>query len=291
MNTRRLVLSINDDSTVTIRCDADAFFAHADEIRRLLMGEEENNSRELALPDLALPKTPRTFNEAWSELALSSSESTRRYGPNLSRKGALILAAGHYLTRERGLSGFTCAELQAAVATLPEPEHVQGSQLVYLCRREWLERVRRGVYRLSSRAAERVESLRSVSARPPASARSEPALPSILGLSRFLRAVPTAHKWRRTLLVAYFLQEHCGIEEFDHRLIAACFNRLRGSKAPGSLPSLVSQQLFRRRGLLERGSKRGLYRLTDAAREDLRREPRIAQADLGHRDERVARTG
>jgi hypothetical protein len=282
--TRPLALSINDDGTVTLRCDANAFFAHANQIRQLLTAESEVEPSDGGA---------RPFTDFWGEVFRRGVAPQRRspWGRDLSEKGAVALAAGYYLTRERGLMAFTCADLQAALATLPTPRQAPGSQLVYLCRRGWLERVRRGAYRLSQRAIERVESVRKLRARPAVAVRSEPALPSIIGLSRFLREVPSSRKWRRTLVVAYFLQEHCGIEAFDHRLLAACFKRARGADAPGSLASLISQQLFKRRGLLERAPKRGSYRLTSAAREDLRREPRIAKADTLHRGGSVSKTG
>ncbi|MGE0709613.1 MAG: type IV toxin-antitoxin system AbiEi family antitoxin domain-containing protein [Planctomycetota bacterium] len=320
----RLVLSINDDGTVTIRCDANAFFAHAHEIRRLLAAAPGDaaldpttaGARDPELgPDLdpthlsgadlhpeslvaaaaptARPRKahePRPFGELWAELAPH-----KRWGRDLSPKGALALAAGYYLTRERGFTAFTCADLLPILASLPAPQAVQGSQLVYLCRRGWLERVRRGAYRLSQRAVDRVESVREVSALPPAATpKVEPPLPNLIGLSRFLKAVPSARKWRRTLLVAYFLQEHCGVPEFDHHLLAACFKRLRGVETPGSLASLLSQHLHKRQGLLERGTKRGMYRLTETAREELRREARVAKADALHRSRGVtwvAKTG
>ena len=34
-----------------------------------------------------------------------------------------------------------------------------------------------------------------------------------------MREVPANRKWRRVLLLAYFLREHCDVEEFDQRLI------------------------------------------------------------------------
>ncbi|HBP22024.1 MAG TPA: hypothetical protein DEA08_30100 [Planctomycetes bacterium] len=281
--TARLILTINDDSTVTLRCDAESFFANAEEIRRLLIGEEEE--------DESASGEPRSFEEFLAELDPRSKRS--RWGRDLSAKGALVLVAGDYLTRERGSVAFTCGDLSTLLAGLPSPAPVQGSQLVYLCRRGWLERVRRGAYRLSPRAVERIESVRKLRQRPAARPKSVPALPSIIGLSRFLRAVPTNKKWRQTLLVAYFLQEHCGTAEFDCHLLSACFKRLRGVPVPGSLSSTISQQLYKRRGLLERGSRRGSYRLKSEALEDLRREPLIAKADALHRGSAspVAKTG
>jgi hypothetical protein len=89
------------------------------------------------------------------------------------------------------------------------------------------------------------------------------------------------------LLVAYFLSVHCGVEEFDQRLVAACFRRLRGQEPPGSLPALISQVLTKRRGWLERGTGRGRYRISAAGVAELKKDPRVAEAD----QKPMARTG
>jgi len=272
-----LAFSLNDDGTITLRCNADAFFAHANTIRQLLTGADEEE-----------PTGDTPFTSFWGEVF---PERRARRSSDLSGPNAELLAVGYYLTRERGFEAFTRGDLQALLGTLEPPRDVATGTLIHMARRGWLERVRRGAYRLTRRAFDRIESLRQLEARPAAQARAEPALPSIIGLSRFLREVPANRKWRKVLLVAYFLSEHCNIEEFDARLLSACFKRVRGTDVPGSLPSLISQTLYKRHGVLERGSKRGRYALKQAAIDELRREPRIAQANAAHRAKTVAKTG
>ncbi len=292
----RLAFSLNDDGTVTLRCDADAFFAHANQIRRLLTGaegEEDEVRSEARAPERALePREPGDRGDLqafWAGTFPASGPAGRR---DLSPAATAVLAAGFYLMRERGFDAFSRADLDEVLGALEPARAVSSGTLVHLAKRGWLERARRGVYRLTRRAVDRVDSLRRLEAAQPADApRVEPPLPSIFGVSRFLREVPTARKWRRALLVAYFLHEHCGIAEFDRRLLEACFKRARGVDAPGSLGALLSQVLTKQRRLLERGSRRGSYRLTAAALEELRRNPRIAQADAVHRSRAVAKTG
>ncbi len=282
----RLAFSLNDDGTVTLRCDADAFFSHANEIRRLLAGSADEGEEEEAVQvDRA------RLGTFWSS---TFSASGRRAGSrDLSLKGTEVLAAGFYLTRERGFEAFSRRDLQGVLGALEPARAVSSGTLIHLTKRGWLERVRRGVYRLTRRAQDRIESLQRLEAAQPAPARVEPALPSIIGLSRFLREVQATRKWRRVLLVAYFLHEHCGIAEFDRRLLEACFKRVRGVDPPGSLGALLSQVLFKQRRLLERGTRRGSYRLAPTAAEDLQRNPRVAQADALHRSRQqtVAKTG
>lgn len=297
----RLAFSLNDDGTVTLRCDADAFFAHANQIRRLLTGTEgeddearaERGSAESRAlePQATSGEHDRGDLQAfWAATFPASGPAGRR---DLSPAATEVLAAGFYLMRERGFDAFSRADLDEVLGALDPARVVSSGTLVHLAKRGWLERARRGVYRLTRRAIDRVESLRRLEAAQPADPpRVEPPpLPSIFGVSRFLREVPTARKWRRALLVAYFLHEHCGIAEFDRRLLEACFKRVRGVDLPGSLGALLSQVLTRQRRLLERGSRRGSYRLTASALEELRRNPRIAQADAIQRSIAVAKTG
>lgn len=323
----RLAISVNDDGTVSIRCDADAFFANADEIRRLLTGAEAG-----AAPT-PRPRTQRAARPARAELpaveapqALAPAPSGEddaeafrafwraidpsvRASRDLSKKNTAVLAAAFYLTRERGFQTVTREDLARRVGALAldpaaaDPEassaarrvSLTNATLVHLVRRGWLERVRRGAYRPTRRALDRVASLRALEAHEPVRLHRPPTdLPRLTGLSRFLREVPTTRKWRRVLLVAYFLHEHGATPEFDARLIAACFQRARGVDAPGSLPALISQVLFKRQGLLEKAGPRGTYRLTPRALEDLRRSARVAQADAVQRAGKVrtvAKTG
>lgn len=269
--TRRLALSVNHDGTVTLRCDADAFFAHADEIRRLLSGA--GGPKAAALDEASEAEQARAF------FAALLPPGGRRPGRDLSAHGTAALAAGYYLTRVRGAQAFTRADVERVLA--PSGAAVAGTTLTHLCRRGWLVRARRGAYTLSGRATERVEGLRKQARRPPrvAARPAAPAAPRTPGLSRFLREVPASRKWRRVLLVAYFLREHCGVAEFDQGLLRAAFRRARGVDAPGSLGGLISQVLCRRHGLLERGAARGTYRLTERALVELRANPRVAHAD------------
>jgi len=318
----RLVFSLNDDGTVTLRCDADRFFANANEIRRLLSGGEDVEDEASEPPGAAVAGSPvaaaapETDDAApaeapdgdtergdaldldelapfWSRVFPEAGEPRSR---DLTRASAEVLAAGYYLTQERGFEAFTRADVARVFAALPdaaeERRTVKSGTLGHLAKKGWLERVRRGCYQLGRRGVDRIASLAEIAPRPlPKGSRPAAALPSLNGLSRFLREVPANRKWRRVLLVAYFLQEHCGIEEFDQRLIAACFQRLRGVDAPGSLPSLISQVLYKRRGLLERGSRRGVYQLSPLVLEELRHDPRVADANAFHRAQQMRRTG
>jgi hypothetical protein len=282
----RLAFSLNDDGTVTLRCDADAFFAHANTIRRLLTGAtpDEEQAEAGALE-------PSEIEALWQRL-FPVGVPTR--GEDISRRGLGILAAGYYLTQERGFQAFTRSDVQQVLdARGGEPQQIKAGTLVHLAKRGWLERVRRGAYRLARRAVDRLETLQRRDQQPSALPPPRARLPRLSGLSRFLREVPTSRKWRRVLLVIYFLQEHCGVEELDHHMVAAVFQRLRGVDAPGSLSALMSQTLARRHGLLEKAGGRGNYRLTPRAMEDLRKSPRIAKADAIQRGrlDSVAATG
>jgi hypothetical protein len=276
---------LNDDGTVTFRCDATAFFAHADVIRRLLTGDDE----EAPAPAPARDAEHGGVTKLWSRVFSESHGSSR----DLSRHNTEILAAGYYLTKLRGFEAFTRQQLADVYQALPSAARPQRPtktpHLVHLARKGWLERVRRGSYRLSQRGQDRIESLRQLGPRPLPRPKPATQLPTLTGLSRFMREVPANRKWRRVLLVAYFLHEHCGVEEFDQRLIAACFQRLRGHDVPGSLPALISQVLHKRHGLVERGSRRGNYRLTSQALDELRRNPRVAEANATHRAARPDR--
>lgn len=263
----RLALSLNDDGTVTLRCDADAFFAHADEIRRLLSGGEDPGDDD--------PAQVTTF---WAGVFPGGAPRGSR---DLSADGTAALAAGYYLTRLRGLEAFTRSDLARVLAAAGRPDDLPA--LPHLARRGWLERARRGAYGLTRKAIARVESLRNLARRPARTAAAQPPAPRTSGLSRFLREVPAVRKWRRVLLVAYFLREHCGVAELDQDLLRAAFRRARGVEAPGSLGGLMSQVLCKRHGLLERGARRGSYRLTAKALEDLANDPRVARADAVHR--------
>jgi hypothetical protein len=308
----RLAFTLNGDGTVTLRCDADAFFSHADEIRQLLTGRTETEDDLAPLtPHPARkpghsPRPEEEFVPFWREVLPPESTLPSR---DLSLSGTELLVAGYFLTQMRGFEVFTRADLNRLFEALPTDDssaatpadaaqaathRASTGSLIHLHRRGWLERVRRGAYRLSRRALDRVSSLQELRRQPPAQGKAPlPSVPNITGLSRFLREVPANRKWRRVLLVAYFLLEHCGIEEVDHRLLAACFQRLRGMDVPGSLPALISQVLYKRHGLLERGTRRGMYRIAPLALEQLRRNPRIADADVIHRTQQrpMARTG
>jgi hypothetical protein len=277
-------LSVNGDGTVTLRCDADAFFAHADEIRRLLAGTgRARRRRASAHRRAATCAGPSDEDEqalARAFLAPVLSPPRRATHRDLSAHGAAALAAGYFLTRVRGQEAFTREDVARVLAAAGVA--VAATTLTHLCRRGWLVRARRGAYALSVRALERVEDLRRTGHRPrPAAAR--PPAPRTPGLSRFLREVPASRKWRRVLLVAYFLREHCGVAEFDQALLRAAFRRARGVDAPGALGGLISQILCRRHGLVERGAARGSYRLTERALADLRANPRVAHADAVQR--------
>ena len=276
----RLAFSLNDDGTVTLRCDADAFFAHANKIRGLLAGRGAEPAAE----------DDERLAEFWSTVVPAE---RRKRSRDLSVRGGEVLAACFYLTRERGFDAVTRGDLERVLERAGAERGLGRGTLGHLGRRGWLDRVGRGVYRLSQRGIDRVESWRRLAARPTPAPRNEPVLPSIIGLSRFLREVAAARQWRRVLLVAYFLREHCGTEEFDRRLLEACFKRIRGVDAPGSLAAILSQELCKRRKLVERGSRRGTFRLTAAAVEELARTPRVAQADALHRAHQavVAKTG
>ncbi|MCO5171396.1 MAG: hypothetical protein M9894_34265 [Planctomycetes bacterium] len=275
----RLALSLNDDGTVTLRCDADAFFAHADEIRRLLSGGGAPAGGEERDED------PAQVAAFWSAVFPGGATRGSR---DLSAAGTAALVAGYYLTRVRGLEAFTHADLSRVLGAAGRPERPPA--LPHLARRGWLERARRGAYALSRRAVGRVESLRDLARRPGRPTAAQPPAPRTSGLSRFLREVPAVRKWRRVLLVAYFLREHCGVAELDQDLLRAAFRRARGVEAPGSLGGLMSQVLCKRHGLLERGTRRGSYRLTARALEELGKDPRVARADALHRAQ-AAREG
>lgn len=279
----RLALSLNDDGTITLRCDADAFFAHADEIRRLLAGAAGAPGVTPggdAVSDLE-PEQVRAF---WDAVLPAGAPPASR---DLHAAGAAALVAGYYLTRLRGFEAFTRGHVDSILAAVPGAglRPASAAALTHLARRGWLERTRRGAYALTRRGVDRVESLRAL-ARRPARTKPEPraaTLPRTAGLSRFLREVPAARKWRQVLLVAYFLHEHCGVQEFDHDVLRAAFRRARGIEAPGALAGVISQVLCKRHGLLERGARRGTYRLTARALEDLREQPRVARADAQQR--------
>lgn len=266
---QRLALSLNDDGTITLRCDADAFFAHADEIRRLL----SSSASPATAPgkDVAGDEDPEQLRPFWA--AVLPDDAPRR-SRDLSGPGTTILVAGYYLTRLRGFEAFTRADVERVLAATPDRRPVPAAALTHLARR----------------GLDRVESLRALARRPDrAPARSSaPALPRTSGLSRFLREVPASRKWRRVLLVAYFLHEHCGVEEFDQDVLRAAFRRARGVDAPGALGGLISQVLCKRHGLVERGSRRGSYRLTTRALDELRAQPRVARADALHRAQPAA---
>lgn len=287
------MFSLNDDGTVTFRCDAGAFFRNADAIRRLLIGDDDvaaSTAASTAAPASAPAPAPAESDERfltlWRRVA---SERSR----DLSAHNTGLLAAGYYLTRMRGFEAFTRQDVNDVFASLPDTDRPERAaktpHLVHLARNGWLERVRRGAYRLSQRGRDRIASLNHLAPRPLPRRRAATRLPDLTGLSRFMREVPANRKWRRVLLLAYFLREHCDVEEFDQRLIGACFQRLRGHDVPGSLPALISQVLHKRHGLVERGSRRGRYRLTAAAVDDLRRNPRVAEANAAHRAKRPDR--
>lgn len=279
----RLALSLNDDGTITLRCDADAFFAHADEIRRLLAAPAPSATGRP--PDADDAEQVRAF---WASALPDGARGSR----DLSAAGAAILVAGYYLTRLRGFEAFTRADVERVLAAAGHPGPVAAAALTHLARRGWLERSRRGAYVLARRGLDRVDSLRALARRPARPRAVAPAPPPrTSGLSRFLREVPATRKWRQVLLVAYFLRVHGGVEEFDQEVLRAAFRRARGVDAPGALGGLISQVLCKRHGLVERGSRRGSYRLTDAALEDLRAHPRVQRADalLRAQAEREAR--
>jgi hypothetical protein len=305
----RLVFSLNADGTVTLRCEAAAFFAHADELRRLLdapdaisavpSGASDDpalgppGSREPALEPALPPEAERAELQAlWGRLFPADGRPRR----DLSRRSEEVLAAAWYITCKRGFPACGAADVERVLALLaPGGPTRAGGALVHLARSGWVERVRRGRYALARRAQDRVEGLLREPARgarrPRRRVAADPVpLPDLSGLSRFLRDVPTSRKWRRVLLVAYFLRTHCRVEEFDQRLIAACFRRLRGQPAPGSLAALISQVLHKRHGLLERGTGRGRYRLSSRALEELRGDSRVAEADAS-RGAPMSRTG
>lgn len=272
----RLALSLNDDGTITLRCDADAFFAHADEIRRLLSSPGATTA--------ASDPGDEDLEQLRAFWAATLPEGAPRGSRDLSGPGTAVLVAGYYLTRLRGFEAFTRADVERALATAPHaalPRPVSAAALTHLARRGWLERTRRGAYALARRGLDRVESLRALAHRParPLAPATAAAPPRTSGLSRFLREVPANRKWRRVLLVAYFLHEHGGVEEFDQDVLRAAFRRARGVDAPGSLGGLISQVLCKRHGLVERGARRGSYRLTERTLEDLRAQPRVARAD------------
>lgn len=281
----RLSFTLDPDGTVTLRCDAAAFFAHVDELTRLLGGE--TGSPVQAAQD------GQALRASVGRLVASPDGAPR---PGLSRRGEEVLVAAWHLTR-RGLPAFRAPDLVAALQAAGMGSSRVGAALVQLARVGWVERVRRGRYVLTPRARERLDGLlqeprepRARRRRPRRRAPPATPLPDLSGLARFLRDVPTSRKWRRVLLVAYFLQVHCGLPEVDQRLVAACFRRVRGQPAPGSLAAVISQVLYKRRGLLERGTRRGSYRLTPAALEELRLDPRLAEADAA-RPPGMARTG
>lgn len=303
----RVVISLNADGTVTLRCEAAAFFAHADEIRRLLEGPAEPAAPVTPPAVRPAPSAPET-TPAEVQQGPEETEEVRALwarlfppdGPprrDLSRRAEQVLAATWHLTCQRGFPACGAADVERILALMEPGAPRAGGALVHLARLGWVERVRRGRYSLTRRAQDRMAGLLEEAPherkrrRPRRRPAAEPTpLPDLSGLSRFLREVPTTRKWRRVLLVAYFLRAHCGVEEFDQRLIAGCFRRLRGMPAPGSLPALISQVLHKRHGLLERGSARGQYRLSEAALEELRQDPRVAEADAA-RGAPMARTG
>lgn len=291
----RVVFSLNADGTVTLRCEAAAFFAHADEIRRLLEAPAAPAAPEpsAAAPVSDEPPAAAELEQVralWARLFPAEGPPRRE----LSRRAEQVLAAAWHLTCQRGFPSCGAADVERILTALEPGAPRAGGTLVHLARLGWVERVRRGRYVLTRRALDRIGGLMEEAPTPSTRrARRRPAadpvpVPDLSGLSRFLRDVPTTRKWRRVLLVAYFLKAHCGVEEFDQRLIAACFRRLRGQPVPGSLPATISQVLHKRHGLLERARGRGRYRLSEAALEELRRDPRVGEADRGAP---MARTG
>lgn len=261
----RLAVSLNNDGTVTLRCDADPFFRHADAIRQLLTGSSSN---ELD-PEL------RAF---WERVSKPDSRT-----PRLSPRASEALRAGYYLTQLRDFETFGREDLGRTLGALLQHPVTTGT-LVSLTRRGWLERVARGRYRLTPRACERVGA--SLEGR-------EDTLPDLRRLGAYLRQVPTGRKWRTVLVLIHFLREHCGVEEVNQHLLGACFQRLRGVAKPGGLSSILSQSLCKQRGYLERGSRRGRYRLSAAGLELLRGDTGVAKADsaLRSQNSRMGRTG
>ena len=263
----RLAVSLNNDGTVTLRCDADPFFRHADAIRQLLTGSTATKLD----PDL---------REFWDRV-----NAVEAPLPGLSARAREALYGGYYLTCVRGFETFGREDLDRTLASLASNRITSGI-LASLARRTWLERAARGRYRLSAQARERIEAALS------GGEQADP-LPDLSRLGAYLRQVPTGRKWRTVLVLIHFLREHCGVEEVDQHLIGSCFQRLRGVAKPGGLSSLLSQGLCKQRGLLERGSRRGRYRLAQAGLELLREDSVVAKADSALRTQisRMARTG
>ncbi|MEZ6189129.1 MAG: hypothetical protein R3F62_29535 [Planctomycetota bacterium] len=204
--------------------------------------------------------------------------------PQLSPRALEALWGGYYLTCLRDFEGFGRDDLERTLAGLAQHPITTGT-LVSLARRGELERVARGRYRLSARAREQVEAQLG-------GGEGEAGQLDLSNLGAYLRQVPTGRKWRTVLVVIHFLREHCGVDEVDQHLLSTCFGRLRGVTKPGGLSSLLSQSLCKQRGLVERGSKRGRYRLTQAGLDLLRGDLGVAKADTAlHSETEMARTG
>ena len=314
----RLAFTLNDDGTITLRCDADAFFAHADEIRRLLTSPDDDplehetpehtehatpahteqdplDRARLAHAALSQPTPPTPLDTPWSRFwartfPTGAASSTR----DLSARALELLATGHFLNRHEGAPSFARVDLTQLLQLLPgERAAVASSSLSQLARRGFLERVRRGSYRLTPRAHALV--LQVGRHTPPVDApTTPPADADARDLALFLRSVPTSRKWRRVLLVAYFLHTHRDTETFDKHTISHWIERLPGLDVPGSLPALISQVLCKRHRVLERAGARGRYRLAPQALDALRNDPDVADADARLRaraTRTMARTG
>lgn len=240
-----------EDSVVTVRLRCDSRT-----LSRLLEQSREDPGAE-SRPRRRLGK--RSFRKYWKKL-----DPSRRLG---------LLAVAWYLD-QAGLPLFRRADLDRLIEFLPEDQrpHLNQRTLIHLARKGWLERTRRGVYTLGEEGRslmaeledERREARRKTTRSRSRSARSEDRRdhPRIDGVSLFLREVPSATIWLKTLLCAYFLRRYCGIEEFDREMIEACFRRTRGHRVPSSLPTVLSQVLVRQQGSLESSDKRGFFRLT-----------------------------
>lgn len=151
----RLAFSLNDDGTVTLRCDADAFFAHANKIRRLLAGASSD--------DVVEADDDERLAEFWG----SVSSTGRKPSRDLSRRGGEVLGACFYLTRERGFDAVTRGDVERLLERVGVKRNLARGALGHLARRGWLERVGRGAYRLTQRAIDRVESWRRLGATRP----------------------------------------------------------------------------------------------------------------------------
>jgi hypothetical protein len=199
------------------------------------------------------------------------------------RKG--LLAAACFL-HQSGHEYICRAELEHLLAFLSAKERPLLSQrsLIHLARCGYIERRKRGVYIVKDEGLQVIEAMRERqrrkrSASPKRAVRSAAQAPRLDGISPFLRSVPSSTLWLKTLLCAYFLRRFCGVEEFNREMLVSCFKRVRGLQAPGSLPAVLSQVLFKQYGYIAPCKTRGFYTITAESMADLRERPYVRSAE------------